>query len=97
MLTKAGKRVVLLDGGETDDLTTFLGVDGRGNRGKGYARRARPLRVGQLTFDRFRMLGSSLLIARPRPALHLLDMKQAAETIDSLLSDADVGAIQPMR
>ena len=90
VLTKAGKRVVLLDGGERDELTTLFGLDGQGDRRKASVRRARPVRIGQLTLDRFRVHGSGLIIVRPRPRSEPLDAKQAAETIDSLLDDADL-------
>jgi Mrp family chromosome partitioning ATPase len=53
-------------------------------------RRARPVRIGQLTLDRFRVHGSDLVIVRPRPRSEPLDAKQAAETIDSLLGEADL-------
>jgi len=90
VLSKAGKRVVLLDGGERDELTTLFGLDGQGDRRKASVRRARPVRIGQLTLDRFRVHGSGLIIVRPRPRSEPLDAKQAAETIDSLLDDADL-------
>jgi capsular polysaccharide biosynthesis protein len=90
VLTRAGKRVILLDGGERDELTTLFGFDGRGDRRKASVRKARPLRVGQLTLDRFRVHRSGLVIVRPRPRPEPLDAKQAAETIDSLLGEADL-------
>jgi capsular polysaccharide biosynthesis protein/Mrp family chromosome partitioning ATPase len=90
VLTKAGRRVVLLDAGERDDLTRLFAVDGGGNRRKTFARRARPLRVGQVTLDRFRVRSSDFAVVRPRPRPEGLGAHEAAETIDSLLGDADL-------
>lgn len=90
VLTNTGKRVVLLDGGPGDELTALFGLDGQADRRTAFARRARPVRIGQLTLDRFRVRGSDLLIVRPRPRLEPLDLAQATETIDSLLGEADL-------
>lgn len=90
VLTKAGRRVVLLDAGEKDDLARLFAVDGGGNRRKTFARRARPLRVGQVTLDRFRVRSSDFAVVRPRPRPEGLGAHEAAETIDSLLGDADL-------
>ena len=90
VLTEAGKRVVLVDAGEKDDLAALFGVDGGRNRGRALARKARPVRVGQLTLDRFRVHSSGFVVVRPRPRQEPLGANQAADTIDSLLSEADL-------
>jgi polysaccharide biosynthesis transport protein len=90
VLTEGGKRVVLLDAGEKDDLAALFGVDGGGNRGRGLARKARPVRVGELTLDRFRVHSSGFVVVRPRPRQEPLDANQAADTIDFLLNEADL-------
>jgi succinoglycan biosynthesis transport protein ExoP len=90
VLTEGGKRVVLLDAGEKDDLAALFGVNGGGNRGRGLARKARPVRVGELTLDRFRVHSSGFVVVRPRPRQEPLDADQAADTIDFLLNEADL-------
>jgi succinoglycan biosynthesis transport protein ExoP len=89
VLTETGKRVVLLDAGERDDLAALFGVDDGSNR-KASARKARPLRVGQLTLDRFRVHGSGFMVVRPRLRQEQLGANQASDTIDSLLREADL-------
>jgi capsular polysaccharide biosynthesis protein/Mrp family chromosome partitioning ATPase len=90
VLTSAGRRVVLLEGGEKDDLATLFRVDGNTNQQKQFARRARPLRVGQVTLDRFRVRSSDFQVVRPRPRPEGLGANEAADTIDVLLDDAEV-------
>lgn len=90
VLTQGGKRVVVLDAGEREGLATLFGVNGRGNPRKSFGRKARPLRVGQLTLDRFRVQGAGFMVVRPRPRPETLGANEAAETIESLLGDADL-------
>jgi polysaccharide biosynthesis transport protein len=90
VLTEGGKRVVLLDAGEKDDLAALFGVDGGGKRGRASARKARPVRVGELTLDRFRVQGPGFVVVRPRPRHEPLGANQAADTIAFLLNEADL-------
>jgi succinoglycan biosynthesis transport protein ExoP len=87
VLAGAGRRVVMLDGNEGNGVAGAFHVD---DRRRALARRARPLRVGQLTLDRFRVSGLQLVIVRPRQRTEPLELEQAQETIDSLLGEADV-------
>jgi polysaccharide biosynthesis transport protein len=87
VLAGAGRRVVMLDGNEGNGVGRVFGV---GDRRGVVARRARPLRVGQLMLDRFRVNGLQLVVVRPRPRTEPLELEQAQETIDSLLGEADL-------
>jgi Mrp family chromosome partitioning ATPase len=57
---------------------------------KAAVQRARPLRIGRLTFDRFRIKRPQLIVVRPRRTSEPLDFGQASETIEHLLAGADL-------
>jgi polysaccharide biosynthesis transport protein len=88
-LAEGGTRVVLLDSGERGDIMTLFGL-GEGANSSRLASRARPLRIGRITLDRFRVRGSRLVIVRPRDLSGALELHQANETIKHLLTDADL-------
>jgi capsular polysaccharide biosynthesis protein/Mrp family chromosome partitioning ATPase len=86
VMARAGRRVVMLDGSEGNAVARLFGL---GDRRGTLARRARPLRVGELTLDRFRVSGSALVIVRPRPRDEPLEVEEARHTIETLLGEAD--------
>ena len=90
VLSEAGKRVVLVDSADADDLTRIFGLDGRRRPKRELARKARPLRVGESTLDRFRVQSSGLVIVRPRLRKEPLDVMQATQMIETMLGDADL-------
>jgi receptor protein-tyrosine kinase len=87
VLARAGRRVVMLDASEENDVARLFRL---GDSRAALARRARSLRVGQLTLDRFRVSGSDLTVVHPRQAVEPLDVEQARNTINSLLGQADL-------
>jgi polysaccharide biosynthesis transport protein len=81
-----GSRVVLVDGDERGGVLQLF--SGRAENPD--VQRARPLRIGRLTFDRFRIKHSRLIVMRPRRGAEPLDFGQARETIEHLLGSADL-------
>jgi capsular polysaccharide biosynthesis protein/Mrp family chromosome partitioning ATPase len=80
-----GTRVVLVDGDARGGLLKlFAGAEKAG------VQRARPLRIGRLTFDRFRIRRPRLTVVQPRRTSDPLDFGQASEAIERLLGDADL-------
>jgi tyrosine-protein kinase len=84
-----GTRVVLVDSDARTELVKLFA----GGAEKPDVQRARPLRVGRLTFDRFRIRHPRLMIVQPRRTSEPLDFGQASETIEHLLSGADLVVI----
>jgi receptor protein-tyrosine kinase len=87
-LAEDGTRVVVIDGGEQAGVMELFQHEGKASAEK--VQRARPLRIGQLTFDRFRLRGPRLIVVQPRKPSEPLYPEQAAETIEHLLTGADV-------
>ena len=85
-LTEDGTRVVLIDGDERGDVMGLF-EQWRTNSSD-LIQRARPLRIGRITFDRLRVRRPRLIVVRPRS--ETLDVQQAGETIEHLLTGADV-------
>ena len=81
-----GTRVVLIDGDEGGGVMKLFA----GRVEKAAVQRARPLRIGRLTFDRFRIKRPQLIVVRPRRTSEALDFGQASETIEHLLAGADL-------
>jgi succinoglycan biosynthesis transport protein ExoP len=81
-----GTRVVLVDGDEGGGVMKLF----TGRVEKAAVQRARPLRIGRLTFDRFRIKRPQLIVVRPRRTSEPLDFGQASETIEHLLAGADL-------
>ena len=82
-----GTRVVIIDGDEREGL---MGVFTRGAESSDVVQRARPLRIGKLMFDRFRIRRPRLIVLRPRRTAEPIDLEQATETIEHLLAGADL-------
>jgi len=87
-LAEDGTRVVVIDGGEQAGVMELFQHEGKASTEK--VQRARPLRIGQLTFDRFRLRGPRLIVVQPRKPSEPLYPEQAAETIEHLLTGADL-------
>jgi succinoglycan biosynthesis transport protein ExoP len=87
-LAEDGTRVVVIDGGEQAGVMELFQHDGKASTEM--VQRARPLRIGQLTFDRFRLRGPRLIVVQPRKPSEPLYPEQAAETIEHLLTGADL-------
>lgn len=82
-----GTRVVLIDGDERGGLMRLLTA---GTESSEAVHRARPLRIGKLMFDRYRIRHPRLIVLRPRRSSEPLDAEQASEAIDHLLAGADL-------
>jgi capsular polysaccharide biosynthesis protein len=89
-LAEGGDRVALLDGGERGEVAALFDLEGKPDDRQSRARRARPLRIGRITFDRLRLRGSGLVLLRPRVLPEPLELKQATEIIEHLLTEADL-------
>jgi capsular polysaccharide biosynthesis protein/Mrp family chromosome partitioning ATPase len=89
-LAESRDRVALLDGGERGEVAALFGLEGKPATRQSRARRARPVRIGRITFDRFRLHGSGLVLLRPRALPEPLELKQATEIIEHLLAEADL-------
>jgi polysaccharide biosynthesis transport protein len=87
-LAEDGTRVVVIDGGEQAGVMELFLREGKASTEM--VQRARPLRIGQLTFDRFRLRGPRLMVIQPRKPPEPLYPEQAAETIEHLLTGADL-------
>jgi tyrosine-protein kinase len=87
-LAEDGTRVVVIDGGEQAGVMELFQHEGKASTET--VQRARPLRIGQLTFDRFRLRGPRLIVIQPRKPSEPLYAEQAAETIEHLLTGADL-------
>jgi succinoglycan biosynthesis transport protein ExoP len=87
-LAEDGTRVVVIDGAEQAGVMELFQHEGKASTEK--VQRARPLRIGQLTFDRFRLRGPRLIVVQPRKPSEPLYPEQAAETIEHLLTGADL-------
>jgi tyrosine-protein kinase len=87
-LAEDGTRVVVIDGYERGGVMELFKEEGKASTEK--VQRARPLRIGQLTFDRFRLRGPRLIVIQPRKPSEQLYPQQAAETIEHLLTGADL-------
>ena len=82
-----GTRVAIIDGDERGGL---MRVFTRGAESSDVVQRARPLRIGRLMFDRFRIRRPGLIVLRPRRTSEPIDLQQASETIEHVLAGADL-------
>jgi Mrp family chromosome partitioning ATPase len=67
-----------------------MGVFTSGAESSDVVQRARPLRIGKLMFDRFRIRRPRLVVLRPRRTSEPIDLEQASETIEHLLAGVDL-------
>jgi polysaccharide biosynthesis transport protein len=82
-----GTRVAIIDG---DERGRLMGVFTSGAESSDVVQRARPLRIGKLMFDRFRIRRPRLTVLRPRRTSEPIDLEQASETIEHLLAGVDL-------
>ena len=82
-----GTRVAIIDGDERGGLMRLFT---RESESSDVVQRARPLRIGRLMFDRFRIRRPRLIVFRPRRTSEPIDLEQASETIEHLLAGADL-------
>jgi capsular polysaccharide biosynthesis protein/Mrp family chromosome partitioning ATPase len=82
-----GTRVAIIDG---DERGRLMGVFTSGAESSDVVQRARPLRIGKLMFDRFRIRRPRLVVLRPRRTSEPIDLEQASETIEHLLAGVDL-------
>jgi capsular polysaccharide biosynthesis protein/Mrp family chromosome partitioning ATPase len=82
-----GTRVVLMDGDERGGLMRLFTAGGASSE---VVHRARPLRIGKLMFDRYRIRHPRLIVLRPRRASEPLGAQQPSETIEHILAGADL-------
>jgi polysaccharide biosynthesis transport protein len=87
-LAEDGTRVVVLDGDEQGGVMELFRR--RGKTSAELAQPARPLRIGRMMFDRVRVRSPRLIVIRPRKPSEPVDPRQAAETIEHLLTGADL-------
>jgi succinoglycan biosynthesis transport protein ExoP len=89
-LAEGGARVSLIDSGEKGDVRGLLGFSDEAAASESGVTRGRPLRVGRVMFDRFRVQGSRVTILQLRSASEPLELEKAAEVLDRVAADADV-------
>jgi succinoglycan biosynthesis transport protein ExoP len=88
-LAEGGTRVSLIDSGGRDDFRALLGFTDEAAAESG-VRPGRPIRVGRLMLDRFRVKGSRVTILRLRSGSEPLEPERAAEVLARVGDDADV-------
>ncbi len=89
-LAEGGSRVSLIDNGEKGDLRALLGVSDEAAAAESGVRRGRPLRVGRVTLDRFRLKGSRVTVLQLRTGSEPLELERAAEVLERVAEEADV-------
>jgi capsular polysaccharide biosynthesis protein len=88
-LSEGGATVALVDNGERGDAVSLFGFSEPAESGA-RVRRGRPVRVGQIMFDRYRVKRSRLTILRLRNSSEPLEIETPTEVLRELLEDADV-------
>src|ERR687891_628213 len=88
-LAEGGTRVSLIDSGGGGDFRALLGFSDEAAAESG-VRPGRPLRVGRLMLDRFRVKGSRVTIFRLRSGSEPLELERATEVLARVADDADV-------
>jgi capsular polysaccharide biosynthesis protein len=85
-------QVALVDSSEDGAVLSLYGpADGRGRSGG--VKRGRPVRIGGVTLDRFRIPGSRLIIIRPRKAAEPIEISQATDVLEQVLVHADFAIV----
>jgi capsular polysaccharide biosynthesis protein len=87
-LAEDGTRVAVIDGDERGGVMELFQREGKASTE--VVQRARPLRIGQLTFDRFMLRSPRLIVVQPRKPSEPLYPQQAADAIEHLLTGADL-------
>jgi capsular polysaccharide biosynthesis protein len=89
-LAEGGARVSLIDSSEKGDVRALLGFSDEAAASESGVTRGRPLRVGRVMLDRFRVQGSRVTILQLRSASEPLELERAAEVLTRVAADADV-------
>jgi succinoglycan biosynthesis transport protein ExoP len=88
-LAEGGARVSLIDSGEKD-VRELLGFSDEAAASESGVTRGRPLKVGRVMLDRFRVQGSKVTVLQLRSASEPLELERAAEVLERVGADADV-------
>ena len=88
-LAEGGARVSLIDSGEKD-VRELLGFSDEAAASESGVTRGRPLKVGRVMLDRFRVQGSKVTVLQLRSASEPLELERAAEVLERVGAEADV-------
>ena len=88
-LAEGGARVSLIDSGEKD-VRELLGFSDEAAASESGVTRGRPLKVGRVMLDRFRVEGSKVTLLQLRSASEPLELERATEVLERVGADADV-------
>ena len=88
-LAEGGARVSLIDSGEKD-VRELLGFSDEAAASESGVTRGRPLKVGRVMLDRFRVQGSKVTLLQLRSASEPLELERATEVLERVGADADV-------
>ncbi|MGH3032650.1 MAG: hypothetical protein ACRDNE_18160 [Gaiellaceae bacterium] len=91
-LAEGGARVALIDSREKDDLRGLFGLSEEAASESGI-RPGRPVRVGRIMLDRFRINDSRVTILRLRSAAEPLELERAAEVLERVGAEADIAVL----
>jgi polysaccharide biosynthesis transport protein len=91
-LAEGGGRVAMILHGDEGDLERLFGLSGDPTA-ESAIRRGRPLRVGRITLDRFRIRRPLVTIFRSRTSSDLLEPEQVAEVLERVLAEADIAVL----
>lgn len=90
-LAEGGSSVALVDTDEGGEIAALFGLYKEKKDEKNrLVQRARPLKVGRVSLDRFRLRRPDLTIIRPRTRVELLELDWAGELLERLLDEADL-------
>ena len=88
-LAEGGARVSLIDSGEKD-VRELLGFSDEAAASESGVTRGRPLKVGRVMLDRFRVQGSKVTLLQLRSASEPLELERATEVLERVGAEADV-------
>ena len=88
-LAEGGARVSLIHSGEKD-VRELLGFSDEAAASESGVTRGRPLKVGRVMLDRFRVEGSKVTLLQLRSASEPLELERATEVLERVGADADV-------
>jgi polysaccharide biosynthesis transport protein len=89
-LAEGGARVSLIDSGEKGDVQALLGFSDEAAASESGVTRGRPMRIGRVMLDRFRVEGSRVTVLQLRSESEPLELERAAEVLERVAADADV-------
>ena len=88
-LAEGGARVSLIDSGEKD-VRELLGFSDEAAASESGVTRGRPLKIGRVMLDRFRVQGSKVTLLQLRSASEPLELERATEVLERVGAEADV-------